>query len=302
MVDTCAAEFSAETPYFYSSYDREDEASEFIKHHSDKGKGTIIVFGSGPIRIGQGIEFDYASVHCVWALKKQGYQVVIVNNNPETVSTDFDTADRLYFEPLTNEDVMNVINVEKPYGVVVAFGGQTAIKLTKFLSENGVNILGTPADSIDAAEDRERFDELLEMHNIKRPQGFTVMTTEEALEIANKIQYPVLMRPSYVLGGQNMIIAFNDDDIKEYMEIILAQNIENPVLIDKYLNGTEIEVDAICDGEDILIPGIMEHIERAGIHSGDSIAVYPAWNVSDELTEKLLTAQRSLQYRLKQWV
>lgn len=299
MVDTCAAEFSAETPYFYSSYDREDEASEFIKHHSDKGKGTIIVFGSGPIRIGQGIEFDYASVHCVWALKKQGYQVVIVNNNPETVSTDFDTADRLYFEPLTNEDVMNVINVEKPYGVVVAFGGQTAIKLTKFLSENGVNILGTPADSIDAAEDRERFDELLEMHNIKRPQGFTVMTTEEALEIANRIQYPVLMRPSYVLGGQNMIIAFNDDDIKEYMEIILAQNIENPVLIDKYLNGTEIEVDAICDGEDILIPGIMEHIERAGIHSGDSIAVYPAWNVSDELTEKIIDCSKKLAVSLK---
>ncbi len=293
MVDTCAAEFSAETPYFYSSYDKEDEASEFIKHHKNP-KPTVIVFGSGPIRIGQGIEFDYASVHCVWALKKQGYQVVIVNNNPETVSTDFDTADRLYFEPLTNEDVMNIIEVEKPVGVVVAFGGQTAIKLTKYLSENNVNILGTPADSIDAAEDREKFDELLELHHIKRPEGFTVMTTEEALTIANRIQYPVLMRPSYVLGGQNMIIAFNDDDIKEYMEIILRQGIENPVLIDKYLNGTEIEVDAICDGEDILIPGIMEHIERAGIHSGDSIAVYPAWNVSDELTERIIDCSKKL--------
>ena len=293
MVDTCAAEFSAQTPYFYSSYDRDDEASTFIKSKNSE-KPTVIVFGSGPIRIGQGIEFDYASVHCVWALKKQGFDVVIVNNNPETVSTDFDTADRLYFEPLTNEDVMNVINVEKPFGVVVAFGGQTAIKLTKFLSEQGVNILGTPADSIDAAEDRERFEELLEKLKIARPQGYTVMTADEAIKIANKISYPVLMRPSYVLGGQNMIIAFNDDDIIEYMQIILAQNIENPVLIDKYLNGTEIEVDAICDGEDILIPGIMEHIERAGIHSGDSIAVYPAWNVSDDLTEKIIDCSKRL--------
>jgi len=293
MVDTCAAEFEAQTPYFYSSYDKDDEASEFIKSRNSK-KETVIVFGSGPIRIGQGIEFDYASVHCVWALKKQGFEVVIVNNNPETVSTDFDTADRLYFEPLTNEDVMNVIKVEKPFGVVVAFGGQTAIKLTKYLSEQGVNILGTPADSIDAAEDRERFEALLEKLDIKRPQGFTVMNTEQAIVIANKIQYPVLMRPSYVLGGQNMIIAFNDEDIKEYMEIILAQNIENPILIDKYLNGTEIEIDAICDGDDILIPGIMEHIERAGIHSGDSIAVYPAWNVSDELTEKIIDCSKRL--------
>ncbi len=293
MVDTCAAEFAAQTPYFYSGYEKEDEASQFIANKNSSNK-TIIVFGSGPIRIGQGIEFDYASVHCVWALKKKGYDVVIVNNNPETVSTDFDTADRLYFEPLTNEDVMNVINVEKPYGVVVAFGGQTAIKLTKFLGENGVRILGTPADSIDAAEDRERFDELLEFHNIKRPQGYTVMSTDEALQIANKIKYPVLMRPSYVLGGQNMIIAFNDADIKEYMEIILLQNIENPVLIDKYLNGTEIEVDAICDGKEILIPGIMEHIERAGIHSGDSIAVYPAWNISDEMTERIIDCSKKL--------
>lgn len=293
MVDTCAAEFSAQTPYFYSTYDKDDEAAEFIKNKKSDKK-TVIVFGSGPIRIGQGIEFDYASVQCVWALKRQGFEVVIVNNNPETVSTDFDTADRLYFEPLTNEDVMSVINTEKPYGVVVAFGGQTAIKLTKHMSDNGVRILGTPADSIDAAEDRERFDELLEKHHIKRPQGFTVMNTEEALEIANKISYPVLMRPSYVLGGQNMIIAFNDADIIEYMEIILRQNIENPVLIDKYLNGTEIEVDAICDGEDILIPGIMEHIERAGIHSGDSIAVYPAWNVSDKLTERIIECSKQL--------
>ena len=293
MVDTCAAEFEAQTPYFYSTYDSEDEASEFIKRQGTDKK-TIIVFGSGPIRIGQGIEFDYASVQCVWALRKQGYEVVIVNNNPETVSTDFDTADRLYFEPLTNEDVMSIINAEKPYGVVVAFGGQTAIKLTKHMAENGVRILGTPPDSIDAAEDRERFDELLEKLKIKRPVGYTVMSCEEALEVANKIKYPVLMRPSYVLGGQNMIIAFNDEDIKEYMAIILAQNIENPVLIDKYLSGTEIEVDAICDGEDILIPGIMEHIERAGIHSGDSIAVYPAWNVSDKLTERIIECSKNL--------
>lgn len=294
MVDTCAAEFPAETPYFYSTYDNDDEASQFIRHNKPSDKKTVIVFGSGPIRIGQGIEFDYASVQCVWSLKKRGFDVVIVNNNPETVSTDFDTADRLYFEPLTNEDVMNIINVEKPYGVVVAFGGQTAIKLTKHLSANGVNIMGTPPDSIDAAEDRERFDELLELHKIKRPEGFTVMTANEALEVANRIHYPVLMRPSYVLGGQNMIIAFNDDDIKEYMEIILNQGIENPVLIDKYYNGTEIEVDAICDGEDILIPGIMEHIERAGIHSGDSIAVYPAWNVSDKITQRIIECSKNL--------
>ncbi len=298
MVDTCAAEFSATTPYFYSTYDTENEAEEFLaKNKSDKKK--VIVFGAGPIRIGQGIEFDYASVHCVWALKKAGYEVIIVNNNPETVSTDFDTGDRLYFEPLTNEDVMNVISTEQPYGVVVAFGGQTAIKLTKFMSQNGVRILGTPADSIDMAEDRERFDALLEALDIKRPQGYTVMSTDEALTIANKIEYPVLMRPSYVLGGQNMIIAFNDDDIIEYMQIILAQNIENPVLIDKYLMGTEIEVDAICDGEDILIPGIMEHIERAGIHSGDSIAVYPAWNVSDSMKERIIECSKALAVNLK---
>ena len=228
MVDTCAAEFKAETPYFYSTYDTENEALEHIQTHGS-GKPTIIVFGSGPIRIGQGIEFDYASVHCVWALKEAGYEVVIANNNPETVSTDFDTADRLYFDALTPEDVMNIIKTEKPYGVVVAFGGQTAIKLTKFLEANGVKILGTPADSIDAAEDRERFDELLESLHIERPAGYTVMRTEDALKVANNLGYPVLMRPSYVLGGQNMIIAHSDEDIREYMQIILSHDIENPI-------------------------------------------------------------------------
>ena len=293
MVDTCAAEFAAETPYFYSTYDTENEAEEFI-NQLNSGKKRVIVFGSGPIRIGQGIEFDYASVHCVWALKRMGYEVVIVNNNPETVSTDFDTADRLYFEPLTPEDVENVLLTEKPYGVVVAFGGQTAIKLTKFLESKDVNILGTSADSIDIAEDRERFDELLEKLQIKRPKGTTVMTANEALKAANDLGYPVLMRPSYVLGGQNMIIAFSDDDIREYMAIILSHEIENPVLIDKYIMGTEIEVDAICDGEDVLIPGIMEHVERAGIHSGDSIAVYPAWNLSDDVTQRVVECSEKL--------
>ena len=298
MVDTCAAEFDAETPYFYSTFDEENEAEEFIKEKGSD-KETVMVFGSGPIRIGQGIEFDYSSVHCVWSLKKAGYDVVIVNNNPETVSTDFDTADRLYFEPLTNEDVMGIIKTEKPIGAVVAFGGQTAIKLTKYLSDHGIRILGTSADAIDMAEDRERFDELLEEHHISRPKGFTVMNCEEALVCAEKIGYPVLLRPSYVLGGQNMIIAFNEADVKEYMAIILAQNIENPVLIDKYMMGTELEVDAICDGDDILIPGIMEHVERAGVHSGDSIAVYPAWNISDEMTETIVNASRNLALSLQ---
>ena len=298
MVDTCAAEFDAETPYFYSTFDEENEAEQFIAQ-KNSGRQTVIVFGSGPIRIGQGIEFDYSSVHCVWSLKKAGFDVVIVNNNPETVSTDFDTADRLYFEPLTNEDVMGIIKTEKPIGAVVAFGGQTAIKLTKYLSDNGIQILGTSADAIDMAEDRERFDELLEKYHIKRPKGFTVMNCDEALEIADRIGYPVLLRPSYVLGGQNMIIAFNEADVKEYMAIILAQNIENPVLIDKYMMGTEIEVDAICDGEDILIPGIMEHIERAGVHSGDSIAVYPAWNISDKMTDTIIKSSRDLALSLQ---
>ncbi|MBQ7718670.1 MAG: carbamoyl-phosphate synthase large subunit [Clostridia bacterium] len=293
MVDTCAAEFSAQTPYFYSTYDDENEAREFIDSHKSNKK-TVMVLGSGPIRIGQGIEFDYASVHCVWALKEAGYELVIVNNNPETVSTDFDTADRLYFEPLTKEDVRNIIETEKPWGVVVAFGGGTAIKLTNYLSSIGVNILGTSADSIDAAEDRERFDELLEKLKIKRPKGATVMTCDEALEAAEALGYPVLMRPSYVLGGQNMIIAFTPDDIREYMAIILAQGIENPVLIDQYLMGTELEVDAICDGKDILIPGIMEHIERAGVHSGDSIAIYPDINVSDEMRERIIECTEKL--------
>ena len=292
-VDTCAAEFKAETPYFYSTYDDENEAKEYIDEKNSNAK-RVIVFGSGPIRIGQGIEFDYASVHCVWELKNLGYDVAIVNNNPETVSTDFDTADRLYFEPLTDEDVDNVIATERPYGVVVAFGGQTAIKLTKHLSEKGVRILGTPADSIDAAEDRERFDALLESLGIARPQGHTVKTTEQALEAGNSLGYPVLLRPSYVLGGQNMIIAFSDEDVKEYMSIILDGNPDNIVLIDKYVMGTEIEVDAICDGEDILIPGIMEHIERAGIHSGDSIAVYPSQNISDKNKEEIIDYTKKL--------
>ena len=251
-------------------------------------KGTIVVLGSGPIRIGQGIEFDYASVQCVWALKKLGYEVAIINNNPETVSTDFDTADRLYFEPLTPDDVMNVLAVEKPLGVVVAFGGQTAIKLTKFLDSKGVRIFGTSADSIDLAEDRERFEELCDRLDIKRPRGMTVFTEVEALEAAARLEYPVLLRPSYVLGGQNMIIARNNADVKEYMRIILAQGIENPVLIDQYKEGIELEIDCICDGEDVLIPGIMRHIERAGIHSGDSIAVYPAFGFSEEMTQKIV--------------
>lgn len=302
MVDTCAGEFNAETPYFYGGYDKDNEASAFLteiaKNDKRSSKGTIIVLGSGPIRIGQGIEFDYASVQCVWSLKKLGYEVAIINNNPETVSTDFDTADRLYFEPLTPEDVMGVINTEKPIGVVVAFGGQTAIKLTKFLDQQGIRILGTSADSIDVAEDRERFEELCEKLNINRPKGKTIFTAEEALSAAEEIGYPILLRPSYVLGGQNMIVAFNDDDVIEYIKIILAQGIENPVLIDQYMMGIELEVDGICDGEDVLIPGIMEHIERTGIHSGDSIAVYPSWNLNDVLREKIITQSKDLAIKL----
>lgn len=290
MVDTCAGEFAARTPYFYATYNSDKSGGENeadFEQAGDKDKKTIMVFGSGPIRIGQGIEFDYAAVHCVHALRSLGFRVVIVNNNPETVSTDFDTGDRLYFEPLTPEDVMNIVHQEKPYGVVVAFGGQTAIKLTKTLAKNNVNIIGISADSIDMAEDRERFDDLLERLNIARPKGFSVLTLEEALKAANALEYPVLLRPSYVLGGQNMIIAFNDADVNEYMRIILAQGIENPVLIDKYIQGREIEVDAIYDGKDVLIPGLMEHIERAGIHSGDSIAMYPAKHIYDDMYRRL---------------
>ncbi|MCM1022705.1 MAG: carbamoyl-phosphate synthase large subunit [Prevotella sp.] len=298
MVDTCAGEFKAETPYFYSTFDEENEAKQFIER-KNSGKKKVIVFGSGPIRIGQGIEFDYCSVHCVWALKEMGYEAVICNNNPETVSTDFDTGDRLYFDPLTKEDVEAIIETEQPYGVVVQFGGQTAIKLTKHLSDMGVNILGTSADSIDAAEDRERFDELLNKCGIPRPAGHTVMNTEEALKAAEELGYPVLMRPSYVLGGQNMIIAHSNQDIIEYMEIIMRGGLENPVLIDKYMMGKEVEVDAICDGVDFVIPGIMEHIERAGIHSGDSISVYPALTLTKKIRETIIEYTRRLATELR---
>ena len=298
MVDTCAAEYKAETPYFYSTYDDENEAEEFIQEH-DTGKKKILVFGSGPIRIGQGIEFDYCSVHCVWALKEQGYEAAIANCNPETVSTDFDTADRLYFDPLTPEDVDNVLESEKPWGVVVQFGGQTAIKLTNYLSKKGVKILGTSADAIDEAEDRERFDELLNRVGIPRPKGETVLTKEAAVEAAERLGFPVLLRPSYVLGGQNMIIAHNTDEVKEYMDIITSHMKDNLVLIDKYLMGKEVEVDAICDGEDYLIPGIMEHVERAGIHSGDSISVYPAQSLSQEIKRTLIDYTGRLARELK---
>ena len=297
MVDTCAGEFDAETPYFYSTTNGENEAQKYLEELKAQAKkndkGTIVVLGSGPIRIGQGIEFDYASVKCVQALKALGYQVAIINNNPETVSTDFDTADRLYFEPLTPEDVMNVLAVEKPLGVVVAFGGGTAIKLAKFLDSQGIKILGTSADAIDLAEDRERFEELCEKLHINRPRGLTVFTEAQALEAAEKITYPILMRPSYVLGGQNMIIARSPADVKEYMAIILKQKIENPVLIDKYMEGQELEVDCICDGEDVLIPGIMEHVERTGIHSGDSIAVYPG-SFDKYMEDKIVRQSRDL--------
>ena len=282
MVDTCAAEFEAETPYYYSTYDRENEADPA----SDKQK--IIVFGSGPIRIGQGIEFDYCSVHSVWAFKRKGFETIIVNNNPETVSTDFDIADRLYFEPLTPEDVTNIIELEQPYGAVVQFGGQTAIKLTETLRRLGVNILGTHAEDIDNAEDREKFDAILEECGIPRPKGDTVFTKEEALEVANRLGYPVLVRPSYVLGGQGMEIAYSDEDVSSYMDIINRVKQEHPILVDKYVMGKEIEVDAVCDGEDILIPGIMEHLERAGVHSGDSISVYPTQTVPGEIEARLV--------------
>ena len=299
MVDTCSGEFAATTPYFYATYNTSDAGGEnevlpFLCDDSAKSKGTIIVLGSGPIRIGQGIEFDYASVHCVKSLRDLGYTVVTINNNPETVSTDFDISDRLYFEPLCEEDVMNIIKTENPIGVVVAFGGQTSIKLTKMLNDNGINIIGTSADSIDMAEDRERFDELLIKLNINKAKAHTVMTLEEALIAANDLTYPVLLRPSYVIGGQNMTIARSDDDVSEYMEIILKNEIDNPVLIDKYIEGMEIEVDSIYDGTDLLLPGIMEHIERTGIHSGDSIAVYPAKDLTTEIEEKIVNTTKML--------
>jgi len=290
MVDTCAAEFEAVTPYYYSTYDSITE----IKESKNK---KVLVIGSGPIRIGQGIEFDYCSVHSVWALKEMGYEAIIANNNPETVSTDFDTSDRLYFEPLTPEDVENIVETEKPEGAIVQFGGQTAIKLTKALNDMGVKIFGTEPKYVDAAEDREKFDKMLERIGIPRPQGDTVFTLEEALEAANRLGYPVLVRPSYVLGGQGMEIAYNDKDIIEFMEIINKTKQEHPILIDKYMMGKEIEVDAICDGENILIPGIMEHLERAGVHSGDSISVYPTQTIDSktkdvivDYTEKLAKA------------
>ncbi len=301
MVDTCAAEFSAKTPYFYSTYDdvAHDEAKPFVDKSIAEKKRRVIVIGSGPIRIGQGIEFDYSSVHCVWTLKELGYEVVIINNNPETVSTDFDTADRLYFESLTPEDVQSVIDVEKPYGVVITFGGQTAIKLCSYLAKAGVRILGTSADSVDMAEDRKRFDALLERFSIARPKGLTVMTKEEAIRAAETLGYPVLLRPSYVIGGQNMTIAFTENDISRYMDVILAQHIENPVLCDKYLMGSELEVDAISDGVDVLIPGIMQHVERAGVHSGDSIAVYPPYHLSDAMLARIVEVSTQLALELK---
>ncbi len=294
MVDTCAAEFAAQTPYFYGVPEGEDEASGFIGWDPAKKRRTVVVLGSGPIRIGQGIEFDYASVHCVRTLKELGYEVVMINNNPETVSTDFDTADRLYFEPLTPEDVLDVIDREKPCGAVVMFGGQTAINLAETLEKHGIPILGSPLSAIDAAEDREKFDAILGRLGIARPQGRIVRTKAEALAAAEELGYPVLVRPSYVLGGKNMMIAYADTEIEQYMEFILAQSGDNTVLVDKYLSGREVEVDAICDGEEILIPGIMEHVERAGVHSGDSIAVYPAWNLGGPVTETIVDSTRRL--------
>ena len=288
IVDTCAAEFAAETPYYYSVYGSENEVEK------TDAKKKVLVLGSGPIRIGQGIEFDFCSVHCTWAFAKEGYETIIVNNNPETVSTDFDIADKLYFEPLTPEDVESIVEIEKPDGAVVQFGGQTAIKLTEALMKMGVPILGTSAENVDKAEDRELFDEILEECQIPRPTGGTVFTAEEAKEVANRLGYPVLVRPSYVLGGQGMQIAINDNDIDEFIGIINRIAQDHPILVDKYLQGKEIEVDAVCDGDDILIPGIMEHIERAGIHSGDSISVYPAQSLTDGAKAKIAEYTRRL--------
>ena len=288
MVDTCAAEFAAETPYYYSVYGSENEAAETTPQKK------VLVLGSGPIRIGQGIEFDFCSVHCTWAFAKEGWETVIINNNPETVSTDFDIADKLYFEPLTAEDVESIVNIEKPDGAVVQFGGQTAIKMTEALMKMGVPILGTKAEDVDAAEDRELFDEILEKTHIPRAAGGTVFTAEEAKEVANRLGYPVLVRPSYVLGGQGMKIAFNDEEIEEFIGIINRIAQDHPILVDKYLQGKEIEVDAVCDGTDILIPGIMEHIERTGVHSGDSISVYPAPTISDKVKDTIVEYTKRL--------
>ena len=288
MVDTCAAEFDASTPYYYSSYDDENE----VVDKTDKNK--ILVLGSGPIRIGQGIEFDYCSVHCVWALKEKGYETIIVNNNPETVSTDFDIADKLYFEPLTKEDVENIVETEKPYGAIVQFGGQTAIGLTKALTQMGVKILGTSEQDMDRAEDRELFDKALEKCGIPRPQGQTIFTQEEAIKVANQLKYPVLVRPSYVLGGQGMAIAYSDNEVKDFISEINKIEQEHPILIDKYMLGKELEVDAIFDGEDILIPGIMEHLERAGIHSGDSISVYPTQHINIENQKTIIEYTKAI--------
>ena len=288
MVDTCAAEFAASTPYYYSVYGGECEARE------TRGRKKVLVLGSGPIRIGQGIEFDYCSVHATWAFSKAGYETIIINNNPETVSTDFDIADKLYFEPLTPEDVESIVNIEKPDGAVVQFGGQTAIKLTESLMKMGVPILGTKAEDVDAAEDRELFDKILEETQIPRAAGGTVYTAEEAKEVANRLGYPVLVRPSYVLGGQGMQIAISDAEIEEFMAIINRIAQDHPILVDKYLQGKEIEVDAVCDGRDILIPGIMEHIERTGVHSGDSISVYPAPTIGRLIKEKIAEYTRRL--------
>lgn len=288
MVDTCAAEFEASTPYYYSCFDGENEAVE------TNPPKKVLVLGSGPIRIGQGIEFDYCSVHATWAFSKAGYETIIINNNPETVSTDFDIADKLYFEPLTPEDVENIVNIEKPDGAVVQFGGQTAIKLTESLMKMGVPIFGTKAEDVDAAEDRELFDKILEQTHIPRAAGGTVYTAEEAKEVANRLGYPVLVRPSYVLGGQGMQIAISDEEIEEFMEIINRIAQDHPILVDKYLQGKELEVDAVCDGTDILIPGIMEHIERTGVHSGDSISVYPAHTITDKVKETIAEYTRRL--------
>ena len=291
LVDTCAGEFEAATPYYYSVYGDKETENEAV---ATPDKKKVLVLGSGPIRIGQGIEFDFCSVHCTWAFAKEGYETIIINNNPETVSTDFDIADKLYFEPLTPEDVENIVNIEKPDGAVVQFGGQTAIKLTEALIKMGVKILGTSAEDVDAAEDRELFDGILEQCQIRRPKGDTVFTAEEAKEVANRLGYPVLVRPSYVLGGQGMRIAVSDEDVEEYIGIINQIAQDHPILVDKYLMGKEIEVDAVCDGEDILIPGIMEHIERAGIHSGDSISVYPAQTISEKAKETIAEYTRRL--------